>query len=208
MSIFAIIITLLIIAIYIDFKMKKFIVIICVFCFIISAGGVYAQQALPQNVAMHRVQAGNPDQNGWYEARSTEGSFTVLLPVPFNDFTIKETDKYGKENRYYAIGGKSTEGVKFSVVEFNKENKNIDKDIDELLVNLKSTFTTIKERRFDFKGHPALEYEGLLPAAKTSGCQRVIYLPDKIFTMIIEYPTDKESKVKPLIKPFLDSLVF
>src|SRR5262245_12694147 len=34
----------------------------------------------------HRKQAGDFKQNFWVKADSTEGRFSVLMPVPFNDF--------------------------------------------------------------------------------------------------------------------------
>ncbi|MDZ4834035.1 MAG: hypothetical protein SGJ27_09690, partial [Candidatus Melainabacteria bacterium] len=43
--------------------------------------------AEPQ-MEMHRVQATTKDSSGWYLAASTHGSFSVLLPIPFNDFTV------------------------------------------------------------------------------------------------------------------------
>ena len=42
---------------------------------------------------MHRQRAGTPNEEGWYDAKSTEGHFRVSLPVPFNDFTVKVKEK-------------------------------------------------------------------------------------------------------------------
>ena len=43
--------------------------------------------AEPQ-MEMHRVQATTKDPSGWYLAASTHGAFSVLIPIPFNDFTV------------------------------------------------------------------------------------------------------------------------
>ena len=62
---------------------------------------------------MHRVGVNVDDGSGWYLAVSTKGSFSILLPIPFNDFTTRDdagTDVHG-------IGGKSSEGIKFTAVE-------------------------------------------------------------------------------------------
>ncbi len=41
---------------------------------------------------MHRAGAGTDDGTGWYVAESTLGNFTVSLPGPFNDYTIRVED--------------------------------------------------------------------------------------------------------------------
>ena len=50
---------------------------------------------------MHRVQAGSRNAQGWYDAQSTEGHFSISLPIPFNDFTVRGKDKNGKESISY-----------------------------------------------------------------------------------------------------------
>src|SRR5690349_16387402 len=49
-------------------------------------------QNLPPGMTMHRLQAGEPDASGWLTAASTEGGFSVRLPLKFNDFTLLEPD--------------------------------------------------------------------------------------------------------------------
>lgn len=71
-------------------------------------------QALPPGMTMHRVQAGEPDASGWMVAASTEGGFSVRLPLKFNDFTIAESDPKAPALRTYVVGTKSQEGIKFS----------------------------------------------------------------------------------------------
>ncbi len=39
---------------------------------------------------MHRVGAKADDGSGWHLAVSSKGSFSVLLPIPFNDFTTND----------------------------------------------------------------------------------------------------------------------
>src|SRR5438093_10738133 len=66
---------------------------------------------------MHRVQATTKDRSGWYLAASTHGSFSVLIPIPFNDFTVTDDDpKFGKI-KTQTVGAKSAEGIKFSATE-------------------------------------------------------------------------------------------
>jgi hypothetical protein len=63
---------------------------------------------------MHRVGVNVEDGSGWYPAVSTKGSFSVLLPIPFNDFTTRNP---GTDEVSHVIGGKSSEAVKFTAVE-------------------------------------------------------------------------------------------
>jgi hypothetical protein len=63
---------------------------------------------------MHRVGVNVDDGSGWYPAVSTEGSFSILLPIPFNDFTTRDPST---DEVTHVVGGKSTEGIKFTAVE-------------------------------------------------------------------------------------------
>src|SRR5690348_10895688 len=63
---------------------------------------------------MHRVGARADDGSGWHLAVSTKGSFSVLLPIPFNDFT---TNDAATGEATYVVGAKSSEGIKFVALE-------------------------------------------------------------------------------------------
>ncbi|MGH6752470.1 MAG: hypothetical protein ACREDP_09905, partial [Bradyrhizobium sp.] len=63
---------------------------------------------------MHRVGVNVADGSGWYPAVSTKGSFAILVPIPFNDFTTRDA---GTDEVTHVVGGKSTEGIKFTAVE-------------------------------------------------------------------------------------------
>ena len=70
---------------------------------------VFAQPKLE----MHRVGVSADDGSGWHLAVSSGGSFSVLLPIPFNDFTTRDT----AGETTFVVGGKSSEGIKFAAVE-------------------------------------------------------------------------------------------
>ena len=78
---------------------------------IYACGMVEAQQP---KLEMHRAGINADDGSGWHSAVSTKGAFAVRLPIPFNDFTIHSTTT-GEMS--HVIGGKSSEGIKFSAVE-------------------------------------------------------------------------------------------
>jgi len=41
-------------------------------------------------VEMHRLGVNVDDGSGWYPAVSTKGSFSILMPIPFNDFMTRD----------------------------------------------------------------------------------------------------------------------
>jgi hypothetical protein len=56
---------------------------------------------------MFRIGATAPLTGGWHLATSTEGGFTVELPLPFNDFRVRAKATDGVEIRSHSIGAKS-----------------------------------------------------------------------------------------------------
>jgi hypothetical protein len=73
-----------------------------------------AAQAQQPKLEMHRVGVNADDGSGWHRAVSTKGTFSVRVPIPFNDFTTHDTAT-GQVS--HAVGGKSSEGIKFMAVE-------------------------------------------------------------------------------------------
>ena len=70
-----------------------------------------AGAAAAQEMKMHRQQAGEPDASGWMLAESTEGRFSVRMPIRFNDFTVVETNANAPAERTHTIGARSSEGI-------------------------------------------------------------------------------------------------
>ena len=71
-------------------------------------------QAQQPKLEMHRVGVNADDGSGWHQAVSTKGAFSVRVPIPFNDFTTYDAVTGEVSN---ALGGKSSEGIKFTAVE-------------------------------------------------------------------------------------------
>jgi len=70
--------------------------------------------AAQPKLEMHRVGVTADDGLGWHLAVSSKGSFSILLPIPFNDFTTRDA---ATGEATYVVGGKSSEGIKFVAVE-------------------------------------------------------------------------------------------
>jgi hypothetical protein len=77
-----------------------------------AAQAAYGQQQ--PAMTMHRTQAGELDSSGWTAARSTDGGFTVRLPLRFNDFTIADSNPQSPTGNMFVVGAKSAEGLKFT----------------------------------------------------------------------------------------------
>ncbi|MCA1397008.1 hypothetical protein I6F38_12100 [Bradyrhizobium sp. BRP56] len=87
------------------------------------AASVLARPALAPaepKLEMHRAGVSADDGSGWHLAVSSKGSFSVLLPIPFNDFTTRDAQT-GETT--HVVGGKSSEGIKFVAVELPPGNK-------------------------------------------------------------------------------------
>jgi len=56
---------------------------------------------------MHRLQATDPIGDGWQHAASTEGGFSVELPLAFNDLRIRSETADHVELRAHVIGAKT-----------------------------------------------------------------------------------------------------
>ena len=66
--------------------------------------------AWAQETKMHRKDAGQADKTGWTLAESTEGRFSVYMPIKFNDFTVLE--RYpSPADRAYHVGGRSSDEI-------------------------------------------------------------------------------------------------
>ena len=123
---------------------------------------------------MHRVGVNVDDGSGWYPAVSTKGSFSILLPIPFNDFTTSDP---GTDEVSHVVGGKSSEGIKFMAVELPVTDKtpvdlaaipksfssdpankvsdvsrNTKDDVDDLSFSVANSATTVHVRYIRMKG--------------------------------------------------------
>ncbi|HEY3352411.1 MAG TPA: hypothetical protein VGQ83_04115 [Polyangia bacterium] len=59
------------------------------------------------SMKMHRLQAAQPLGDGWHLATSTEGAFSVELPLSFNDFRTRAQTTDRVELRTHTVGAKT-----------------------------------------------------------------------------------------------------
>lgn len=160
----------------------------------------FGSTAQTSPIKMHRIQATTKNGNGLYYAKSTEGNFSVLMPIPFNDFSVKDGNTTA-----YTIGSKNQEGIKFSVTEMAKNEKNKNVDIDVLMNNLKSpdnVISNVKKERT--KTHESI-YFSINDKSKGVICKYVL-TANRLFFMIIEYPIAYREKAENDYGYFFSSL--
>jgi hypothetical protein len=68
-------------------------------------------------LVMHRTGANADDGTGWHRAVSTVGAFEVMMPAPFNDFTVSASDANVGAVATHTIGCVTRNGLKVLVTE-------------------------------------------------------------------------------------------
>lgn len=141
---------------------------------------------------MNRTRAGTPDVNGWYPAHSDAGRFSVLMPAPFNDFSLDSVSEKGAPIVSDVIGTQKTDGVKFSVV----CNRGGDLPPSDALRTIPDKMG-VQAVHLSFKGHDAVEMHSLDPV----GVMRAVALKNQLCLLIVDPqgPTkivpDNEAKI-------------
>jgi hypothetical protein len=155
---------------------------------------------------MHRMQAGEPDAEGWMLAVSTEGGFSVRLPLKFNDFTL-ESEPNDATARIFVVGGKSQEAIRFSATRLTYRKGA--EAAGQYFANFeKGQGLDTKPERITPQrvgDRPAVDIVLKRPADVSY--QRVVRLQADLLLMVVEAPRDHDATVQPLIGPFFDSLV-
>lgn len=65
-------------------------------------------------LTVHRRGVGEPDNDGWCLAESSEGGFSVKLPTLFNDSTASFTTNAGKPAKSYHITAQTVAGTEYA----------------------------------------------------------------------------------------------
>jgi hypothetical protein len=150
---------------------------------------------------MHRVGAKADDGSGWHLAVSSKGSFSVLLPIPFNDFT---TNDAATGETTYVVGAKSSEGVKFSAVELGPGAKP-PPDLGSVPKSLAATpANKVSDVRRSTKGEADIL---TLTTANTTTTlyMRCIQLGGVRYVLTIEFPNDHRELVAANKDRFFES---
>jgi hypothetical protein len=150
---------------------------------------------------MHRIDAGLFDSSGWALAESTNGSFAVRMPGPFNDFSVSGGPD-DIADHIEGIGGKAPNGIVFTAL--------------KLLYNTKGTASAEFE---SFKGGadlPSAKVKSVTLAGlqaldisygdeKSSTNERVILDGETLFTLTVQWPGAEATPALAMVQPFLES---
>ncbi|NQD37172.1 hypothetical protein HPT27_09050 [Permianibacter sp. IMCC34836] len=157
-------------------------------------------------MTMHRHQAGELDSNGWTLAVSTEGNFSVQMPMPFNDFTVIADKSTDAVSRIDVIGSQSEEGVRISATRARFRNVGAGSQQFENVRRLGMWQAgATKPISFDINGYPAVEQQ--VGKDSTQAYGRTLLIGDDVVTLIIEFPSVHRNIVDKLSRSFFDSLI-
>jgi hypothetical protein len=161
-----------------------------------------AARAQPK-LEMHRSGVASQDPSGWHLAVSTKGSFSVRMPIPFNDFTVRPTDPKSGEVTH-VIGGKSSEGIRVSAVEMPASAKTAP-SLDKILADFSSKpGNKVTDVQRAAKGDvDTLSFS--VSGAQTSAHIRYIKTRTAIYVLTIEFPNAHRNDVAGVREEFFGS---
>ncbi len=162
-------------------------------------------QKSTKELVMHRELAETKHESGWFEAVSTEGSFSILIPLPFNDYTITVVDSNIGEMKTFGIGSRSTEGCVFSINEMRKTERMNEIDLQSLVDDFEKKGSLVTEvRSTSYQLYPSVFFR----AERSNGGAFVQYVntPSSLITVILEYPESMYEEMDSLKETFFTSL--
>jgi hypothetical protein len=165
-----------------------------------------AARAQQPKLEMHRAGVDSKDPSGWHLAVSTKGSFSIRMPIPFNDFTVRSTDPKTGEEVTHAIGGKSTEGIKLTAVETPasasaKSAPGLDKILADFSAKPGNKVSDVQRAA---KGDvDTLSFS--VSGAQTSAHIRYIKTKSATYSLIIEFPNAHRDDVAAVREEFFGS---
>ena len=161
----------------------------------------------PAETVMHRSGVGQPDSTGWTDANSTEGKFSLRLPGPFDDFTVKNSDEGLEAGQFFVIRSVTPEGVRLSVTRASYDNPGS----AEHYFNNWQTGGALRGKE---EGHRVTKYRGFdaveISASDDSSLiyARTILVKRNLLLQTIESPLSQRAAAEQLKATFFQSLSF
>lgn len=150
----------------------------------------------------HRMAAGKPNFAGWYLAKSTNGNYSVQLPLAFDDFTVVEEGK-SDIDRNEMIMASGSDGVVYAATRIyyrtNGQAAHYFKNFIEGKVAEGADVKRINVREYD-----AVDIS--IGNAKTASKQRALLVGENLFLLAAEWPVAQQAKAEKDVKVFLRSL--
>jgi hypothetical protein len=165
--------------------------------------GVAARAQQPK-LEMHRAGVDSKDPSGWHLAVSTKGAFSVRMPIPFNDFTVRSTDPKTGEDVTHVIGGKSSEGIKLSAVEMPASAKSA-LSLEKILADFSAKpGSKVSDVQRAAKGDVDI-LSFTLSGAQTSAHVRYVKTKSATYALTIEFPNAHRDDVAAIREEFFGS---
>jgi hypothetical protein len=163
-----------------------------------------AARAQQPKLEMHRAGVVSKDPSGWHLAVSTTGSFSVRMPIPFNDFTVRSTDPKTGEEVTHVIGGKSTEGIRLSAVEMPASAKSAP-SLEKILADFSTKpGNKVSDVQRVAKGDvDTLSFS--VSGAQTSAHIRYIKMKSATYVLTVEFPNAHRNDVAGVREEFFGS---
>ena len=165
-----------------------------------------AWTAEPQ-VEMHRVGATtkDPSGSGWYLAASTHGTFSVLIPIPFNDFTGTYDDPRYGTNKTFIVGAKTAEGIEFTATERPVLAGNTFTNLTSLPQQFSKSGHEVSDVDTSlFAGYPSVSFSVKGPSG--GAYMRYVKMPKRYILVMLEYPKNQARTAQEFGPTFLSSL--
>jgi hypothetical protein len=167
-------------------------------CLVAAVGSVHAEPA--GRFDMHRTGAGTPGADGWTEATSSQGGFSVRLPCSFNDFTFAPAS--GDVVRTDALGC-GAGGVKYAATRLQyRDSALATQTFDGFAAADKWPNSTIE--RNDYRGLASISHR--FEDSTRCGLMRVVNVGDTNLLLSVEATNEHCGIVQTSGTQFLDSL--
>ena len=154
---------------------------------------------------MHRLQATTADASGWYLAAANKGNFSVLIPLPFNDFSVTDHDPKAGSVTTHTVGAKSSEGIKFSATQSPIVEGRSITDPAALPKQFEKPGQTVADiDSAAYAGHPSVAFSVKGPA--TGAYVRCVKTTESVILLILEFPNVHAKAAEEFKNTFLSSL--
>jgi len=176
-------------------------------CFNAQAANIAWIGELPDEVTMHRSQAGVFEEDGWTQAVASKGNFEVKVPFKFEDWSVFIPEY---EQFVHSIGGTNNKGVRLLVSEFpNFDNlseftskamsKSLLADVDKV------RFRSVRSKEMDITQARFKLESGGASADTRYVVVRYIVVENTLFTLTVEAPFAAKRLAKKLESKFFKS---
>ncbi len=150
----------------------------------------------------HRLAAGKPNFAGWYLAKSTNGNYSVQVPLVFDDFTVVEDEK-SDIDRNEMIMASGAGGVVYAATRiYYRTHGQAARYFKQFIEGKVAQGADVK--RIKVRGYDAVDIS--IGNAKSASLQRALLVGENLFLLAAEWPVAQQAKAEKNVKNFLRSL--